>query len=74
MNIVLFSETEINQPLSLKDERGKHIIKVLHKKVGETFEAGIINGEAGLSTITQIDENFIHFDFSPKLMANFCTL
>ena len=66
MNIALFSETEINQPLSLKDERGKHIIKVLHKKVGETFEAGIINGEAGLSTITQIDENFIHFDFSPK--------
>ena len=37
MNIVLFSETEINQSLSLKDERGKHIIKVLHKKVGETF-------------------------------------
>ena len=66
MNIALFSESEINQPLSLKDERGKHIIKVLHKKEGETFEAGIINGKAGLSTITKIDENFIHFDFSSK--------
>ena len=66
MNIALFSEKEINQPLSLKDERGKHIIKVLHKNVGETFDAGIINKEAGIATITKIDENFIYFDFEPK--------
>lgn len=66
MNIALFSEEEINCPLSVKDSRGKHIIKVLHKVTGDTFEAGIINKTAGIATITNIDENFIHFDFSPK--------
>ena len=66
MNIALFTEEEINQPLSVKDGRGKHILKVLHKNVGETFDAGIINKEAGVATITKIDENFIYFDFEPK--------
>lgn len=66
MNIALFTKEEIKQPLSLKDERGKHIIKVLHKKEGETFDAGIINSEAGTATITKIDEEAIYFDFQSK--------
>ena len=35
MNIVLFEESEINLPLSIKDNRGKHITQILHKKEGE---------------------------------------
>ncbi len=62
MNICLFSQEEINQPLNIKDERGQHIVKILHKKVGDTFTAGIIGGQSGIATITAIDD-FIHFDF-----------
>ena len=54
MNICLFSSEEINQPLSLKDERAQHIVKVLHKKEGDTFDAGIIGGASGIATITSI--------------------
>ena len=32
MNLILFEKDEIEKPLSLKDERGFHIIKVLKKK------------------------------------------
>lgn len=65
MNICLFSQSEINNPLSLKDERAQHLIKVLHKKPGDIFTAGIIGGKSGLATITSIDEN-ICFSFEEK--------
>lgn len=65
MNICLFNKNEINAPISKKDERANHIIKILHKAEGDTFDAGIINGKAGIAKITKIDENNIYFDFEP---------
>lgn len=71
MNIVLFSQDEIStQKISpsiyIKDERAKHILKVLHKTIGDTFDAGIINGKAGVATITDITSEQIEFTFQPK--------
>ena len=64
MNICLFSQDEISQPLSRSDERAQHIIKVLHKKEGDSFTAGIIDGASGTAKITAIDESGIYFDFT----------
>ena len=67
MNICLFTHEEIKNPLPKNDERAKHIIKVLHKTVGTTFDAGIIGGAAGVATITEIsDAGDISFSFEPK--------
>ncbi len=66
MNIALFNESEITSPLSVKDERGEHIVKVLHKKEGDTFKAGIIGGMVGTATINKIENNLISFSFSPE--------
>lgn len=68
MNICLFSQQEIEKPLSLKDERGEHLVKILHKKPGDTFTAGIIGGMSGTATITSIDsaENLLYFTFEPN--------
>lgn len=69
MNICLFTESEISQPLAKHDERREHIVKVLHKGPGDTFDAGIIGGKAGLATITKIvpageeNEGSLYFDF-----------
>ena len=63
MNICLFSQDEINKPLSLKDERGAHIVKILHKKAGDTFVAGIIDGDSGVCTIKEISDSEIFFSF-----------
>lgn len=64
MNICLFSKDEISKPLPIRDERAQHIIKVLHKKAGDTFTAGVIDGESGTARISAIDENGISFDFT----------
>lgn len=72
MNICLFTEDEIVKPLPLHDERSKHIIKILHKKTGDTFAAGIIGGKAGRAKITGIDEKKaactgeLRFSFTPE--------
>lgn len=67
MNICLFEPEEIKSPISPKDERARHIIKVLHKKPGDSFDAGIIGGAAGIARITEISgDGEIFFDFEPK--------
>ena len=79
MNICLFTPQEIDKPLSLRDERAQHLIKILHKKQGDTFAAGIIGGMAGTATITsltirqitnergkQFDDGEIIFSFAPQ--------
>lgn len=65
MNICLFTKDEISQSLPLRDERAQHIIKVLHKKAGDTFTAGIIDGASGTARILSINENDISFEFEP---------
>ena len=66
MNICLFENDEISAPLSFDDERGAHILKVLHKKQGDDFTAGIIGGASGVATITRIDDvaRKIFFEFT----------
>lgn len=66
MNICLFTQEEITKPLSKKDERGEHIIKILHKKAGDTFTAGILGGQSGIATINKIDDEGIFFTFEPS--------
>ena len=66
MNIALFEKDEIAKPLSVKDERGEHLVKVLHKKIGDTFTCGIEDGPSGTATITNIEDGFITFDFKPE--------
>lgn len=72
MNICLFEETELGKPLAKKDERTEHIVKVLHKRIGDTFDAGIIGGKAGKATITHIapkgseGEGSLSFTFEPE--------
>lgn len=65
MNICLFEPEEINRPLSLKDERVQHLIKVLHKKEGDTFTAGIVGGKSGTAVITSLKEE-LTFSFEPS--------
>ncbi|GMO49203.1 MAG: hypothetical protein Ta2G_05880 [Termitinemataceae bacterium] len=54
MNIILFKETEAGAPLAKNDPRAIHLIKVLHKKAGDGFEAGLIGGKKGAGRIEEI--------------------
>lgn len=63
MNICLFNPDEISIPLSTKDERGQHIVKILKKNAGDCFDAGITGGPNGTATITDIRDDLIYFEF-----------
>ncbi|MDR2794071.1 MAG: 16S rRNA (uracil(1498)-N(3))-methyltransferase [Treponema sp.] len=66
MNIILFEPLEIGKPLSKRDERAVHLLKVLHKQVGDTFEAGIIGGDLGTGLIENIKLEGIVFSLNLK--------
>ncbi|MDR3162161.1 MAG: 16S rRNA (uracil(1498)-N(3))-methyltransferase [Spirochaetaceae bacterium] len=51
MNIILFEDHEIGRPLPRRDPRTIHLIKVLHKKAGDTFDAGLLGGSRGQGRI-----------------------
>ena len=51
MNIILFEPREIGRPLPRRDPRTLHLLKILHKKPGYTFEAGVLEGNRGRGRI-----------------------
>ena len=52
MNTV--QNNRISVLLPRRDERAVHLLKVLHKKAGDSFDAGILNGKLGTGTIIEI--------------------
>lgn len=63
VNIVLFEEGELVSPLPLCDHRVKHIQKILKKGVGDSFDAGIVNGAAGTAEIRSVSPQGMEFCF-----------
>jgi RsmE family RNA methyltransferase len=68
MNLILFEADELAGPacasLSRRDGRAVHLLKVLHKKEGDRFDAGIIGGKRGAGTITEIDGGAVRFSLN----------
>ena len=64
MNIVLFEPNEISSPLSRKDPRALHILEVLRRKNGDTFDAGLYDGPRGKATLVHVGEAFLDLKFS----------
>jgi RsmE family RNA methyltransferase len=47
VNLILFEAHELGKALPRRDERSVHLLKVLHKKTGDTFEAGLLDTGSG---------------------------
>ncbi len=59
MNIILFEKEEcIDDFVVLNDHRAKHIVKVLHRKNGESLRVGEINGNSGTGRIVSIETKY----------------
>ncbi|MDW7694333.1 16S rRNA (uracil(1498)-N(3))-methyltransferase [Flammeovirgaceae bacterium SG7u.111] len=72
MNIILFEQEELGQFLPLRDERARHIMKVLGFGVGDSFDMGLVNGARGKGRLVEISEEGMKIDFAlgeeiPKL-------
>lgn len=53
MNIVLFESAESARELPLSDPRARHIVEVLRRQEGDTFDVGLLNGPRGQATLVR---------------------
>jgi len=67
VNLILFEAHELGEvmpALPKRDERTIHLLKVLHKKAGDTFEAGLLDGGRGSGRIEKVGiDGSISFSF-----------
>ncbi len=64
MNLLLFTLQEAGQPLPRTDARAVHLLKILQRQVGDSFDAGLINGPRGKGFIVVIDSDHLNLRFS----------
>lgn len=65
MNLVLFEPSEIAASLPRTDPRARHILDVLRRGTGDTFDAGLVNGPLGKATLTGITDAALALAFTP---------
>ena len=55
MNLILFEPAEIALPLPRLDPRALHLLRVLRRRIGDTFDCGLVNGPRGKGTLAALD-------------------
>jgi RsmE family RNA methyltransferase len=63
VNLILFEAGEIAAPLPRTDPRAEHLLTILRRQVGDTFDAGIVDGPRGRATLTAADPRELRFAF-----------
>lgn len=64
MNLVLFTADEASRTLPLSDPRAVHVLSVLKRQVGDSFDAGLINGPHGRGTLLEIGADSLTLSFA----------
>jgi 16S rRNA (uracil1498-N3)-methyltransferase len=64
VNLILFEPAEIGVPLARDDRRAIHLLDVLRRIEGDTFDGGIINGPRGKGTLINISSSSLSLEFS----------
>ncbi len=64
MNLILFEAGELARPLPRSDRRAVHVLDVLHRGAGDTFDAGLVNGPRGKATVTAITADALTLAFA----------
>jgi RsmE family RNA methyltransferase len=52
VNLILFEPAELTVPLAHTDPRAEHILKTLRRRIGDTFDVGLVDGPIGKGTLT----------------------
>lgn len=64
MNLILFESAELDAPLPRNDRRAKHILEVLRRHEGDTFDAGLVNGPRGKAAVRHIGADVLTLGFA----------
>lgn len=64
VNIILFRPSEVELPLPRSDPRARHLLTVLRRQPGDTFDAGVINGPRGKGTLVSVETERVLLTFA----------
>lgn len=64
MNLLLFHSDETCRPLPRTDARAEHLIRVLRRRQGDTFDAGLVNGPRGKGTLVAVASGHLELAFT----------
>ncbi len=64
MNLVLFEPAELTPPLPRTDPRARHILDVLRRVEGDTFDVGLVNGPRGKATLATLGSDALTLAFA----------
>ncbi|HVS78003.1 MAG TPA: RsmE family RNA methyltransferase [Steroidobacteraceae bacterium] len=63
MNLILFEPAETDRPLPRTDPRAVHLLEILRRRTGDTFDAGLVNGPRGKGTLVAVGTSSLTLDF-----------
>lgn len=64
MNIILFHPHEVELPLARRDPRSVHLLDVLRRRPGDTFDCGLLNGPRGRGTLVAVGDESLTLAFA----------
>jgi 16S rRNA (uracil1498-N3)-methyltransferase len=64
VNLILFEPGETTRPLARGDARAQHLLAVLRRREGDSFDAGLVNGPRGKGTVRAIGEGALELSFA----------
>lgn len=64
VNIILFRPSEVELPLPRKDPRARHILDVLRRRPGDSFDAGLFDGPRGKGTLVAVEPDSLRLTFA----------
>jgi 16S rRNA (uracil1498-N3)-methyltransferase len=65
MNLILFEPGEFDNLLPINDPRATHILEILRREPGQTFDAGIVDGSQGKAHYREKTEAGLALVFDP---------
>lgn len=65
MNLILFEPSEIERPLPRPDRRAQHVLQILRRQPGDSFDAGVIDGPRGKATLVAVTADALSYTFVP---------
>jgi 16S rRNA (uracil1498-N3)-methyltransferase len=64
VNLILFDPAELAAPLPRSDPRAAHLLGVLRRRAGDTFDAGLVNGPRGKGTLVRVGAEALTLEFA----------
>jgi RsmE family RNA methyltransferase len=64
LNLILFTPEETALPLPRTDRRAVHLLRVLRRGEGDTFDAGLLNGPRGQGSVARIGPDALTLSFA----------